>query len=287
MKTWHKKWLLTMIALLAIGSWAEAKGHLVIIGGGGRPDYVMAKIIDLAGGPEAPIIIIPNASSDPLDAALYQRYHLERLGATNVNFVLFDSLTVNDPEKIQQVAAATGIFFSGGDQRVLARHLLGTAMLDRIRTIYEEGGVIAGTSAGAAVMSELMITGDELLNTDPERAFETIQKGNMELTRGFGFMKTAIVDQHFIVRRRENRLFSIMLEHPDLIGIGIDEQTAIIVKPDDTLEVLGESIVMIIDPTNAANIRTDKNNNFSAGNIAVHLLQSGQQFDLKTNSLVP
>jgi cyanophycinase len=93
-------------------------------------------------------------------------------------------------------------------------------------------------------------------------------------------LTNAVIDQHFIKRKRLNRLFSIALEHPDLVGIGIDESTAIVVNPDDTFEVIGESAVMVIDPRKASGIRTDKSGNLSARNIRTHILVAGDRFDL-------
>jgi len=281
-----KIFFMLFVIIFGLTSLIQAKGNLVIIGGGSRPDYVMEKIIELSGGPDAKIVIIPVASSEPLDRALYQRHSFETLGALNTTFVIFDSTSVDYDENLAVLDGATGIFFSGGDQRRLANWLHGTKMLRKIRDIYEKGGVVSGTSAGAAVMSELMITGDELINDDPEDAYDTIMKGNMELKKGFGFINTVIVDQHFIVRRRENRLFSLMLENPDLLGIGIDESTAIIVRPENTFDVLGESLVMIFDPTQSKNIKMDKNDNLSAENIIIHILQSGQKFDLKSKKVI-
>lgn len=282
--------LLTLLGL-ALPSMALAKGHLVIIGGGKRPDSIIQKIIELAGGPHAKIVIVPNASGDPLDAALYQRYDFESNGAKNVHFFLFDRAQADLDSVVALFDGATGIFFSGGDQRVLADDLLGTKVLAKIHQIYQDGGVISGSSAGAAIMSERMITGDKIgfdeANPDTTFDFDTIKKEVVELEPGFGFVTQAIIDQHFIARQRQNRLMSVALEYSQLLGIGIDEQTAIIVNPDDTFEVMGNYTVFIIDPVNAQNIRTDTNGNLSASNIIVHLLQSGQKFDLNSRQLLP
>jgi len=129
-------------------------------------------------------------------------------------------------------------------------------------------------------MSKVMITGEELLNDDKTNAFKFIKRNNTQTIGGFGFMTNAVINQHFIKRKRLNRLFSIVLEHPNLVGIGIDESTAIVVKSDDTFEVAGESAVMVIDPRKATHIRADKNGNLSARNIQTHILLAGDRFDL-------
>ena len=237
------------------------KGFLFIIGGGKRPKYMQQKIVELAGGKESKIVIIPNASSRPLDSALFQRYQFEQAGAGEVVFILSIPETADDDSNLAVLQDATGIFFSGGDQSRLTKHLQNTKLLDKIKKIYENGGVISGTSAGAAVMSKIMITGDELVNKDTTRSFISIQKGNVATVEGFAFIESAIVDQHFIKRKRLNRLINLVLENPTLLGIGIDESTAIIVNPDHSFEVLGENTVMVFDGRELTGISKDKNLN--------------------------
>jgi cyanophycinase len=256
------------------------QGHLFIIGGRKLPS-LMKKYVQLAGGPQAKIVIFPMASGDPLNAALYQRYQFETLGVKNVDFIICDSLSANADSNLSILQGATGIFFSGGDQSRLTKALLHTKMLEQLKQIYDNGGIIGGNSAGAAVMSEMMITGDELINTDSTRAFNTIQTNNIKVTEGFGFIKSAIIDQHFIRRKRHNRLISLVLEHPELIGIGIDESTAIIVSPDKTFEVLGDYTVIVYDATEANSVTTDKKGNLSAADIRMHILKSGDKYNLR------
>jgi len=179
-----------------------------------------------------------------------------------------------------------GIFFSGGDQSRLTRDFNGTKFLKAIHGVYNRGGVISGTSAGAAVMSEVMITGDENLNEDPDYKFISIQKGNIVTVQGFGFITEGVIDQHFIKRQRNNRLISVVLEHPDLLGVGIDESTAIIVSPDRTFEVMGENTVIVYDPQDVKNIETDDHHNFSEQNLVLHILKSGQRYNLKTRKVL-
>jgi cyanophycinase len=265
---------------------SQDKGHLVIIGGGEKTQPIMQKIIDLAGGVDSKIIVIPNASSEPLEAAIYNVDEFKNLGCKNVEYILFKREEADKDSIVEKLSGATGIFFSGGDQSYLTRDLLGTKLLDRVFTIYRNGGVISGTSAGAAVMSKVMITGNELINKDSSEIFITIQKGNVEVREGFGFIKTAFIDQHFIKRKRLNRTISVVLEYPKLLGIGIDESTSIVVNPDETFEVLGENQVIVFNATNCVNIKTDNKGNLSAENIKMDILINGDKFDLKTKSII-
>ncbi|MFO7526037.1 MAG: cyanophycinase [Ignavibacteriaceae bacterium] len=286
-----KNFLLCISILLLVfvdeGCFAQSsKGHLVIIGGGKRHDYIMQKIVDLAGGKDARMIVIPNASSEPLETAQRQSNELKEYGIASSDFLIFTKESADADSNLKKLEGVTGIFFSGGDQSNLTRDMLGTKILERIYEIYNNGGVISGTSAGAAVMSEVMITGNELINKDSNSAFNSIQKNNIEVKQGFGFIKSAIVDQHFIKRKRNNRLISLVIENPHLPGIAIDEATSIIVYPDDTIEVLGESQVLILDACNAKNIRADRNGNLRADNIKMHLLINGDKFNLKTKDVI-
>ena len=276
-----------LIAFTDQGCFAQSsKGHLVIIGGGKRHDYIMQKIVELAGGKDARMIVIPNASSEPLETAQRQSKELNERGVASSDYLIFTKETADADSNLKKLEGVTGIFFSGGDQSNLTRDMLGTKLLEKIYEIYNNGGVISGTSAGAAVMSEVMITGNELINDDSSNAFISILKDNIEVVQGFGFIKSAIVDQHFIKRKRHNRLISLVIENPQLPGIAIDEATSIVVYPDDTLEVLGESQVMILDAGDAKNIRTDKNGNLRADNIKMHLLINGDKFNLKTKDVI-
>lgn len=266
--------------LFTVLSFPQGNGMLVIIGGGDKPDYILQKIIDFAGGKDAKIIVIPNASSEPIESGEYNVDEFRKLGCNNVNYLFCSRDEANQDSIVKKLDGVTGIFFGGGDQAFLTRDLLGTKLLDAIKKIYENGGVVSGTSAGAAVMSEIMITGNELLNKDSSSAFIDIKKGNIETIEGFGFIKSAIIDQHFIKRKRLNRLISVVLENPDLLGIGIDEETAILVYKESTFEVMGEGQVIVFDPTQCRQLDLDKNGNLYAGNMIMHILVSGSKFSL-------
>lgn len=283
MKNILKKLILSTV-LVNSYLYAEAKGNLVIIGGGSRPEYIMSKIVELAGGKNAKIVIIPNASSEELDVATSQKKEFEKVKPKSVNYLIFDNK--NADKHLKEMEGVTGVFFSGGDQKKLIKSLENTRMFEKIKDIYQKGGVISGTSAGAAVMSNIMITGEEITTKKAEGDFISIKDNNVKTSKGFGFVNKAIIDQHFIKRKRENRLMSLAIENPTLPCIGIDESTSIIVKDDDSFEVLGESTVMIFDASKSKNINKDKNKNLSIENLNVHILQSGQKYDLNKKEII-
>ena len=286
-----KKFLLSLIFLFlticASDCFSQAtKGTLVIIGGGEKTNEIMERIVNLAGGFDSKIIIIPNASGYPKEAAISTVEQFNNIGCTNVDYILFTREDADKDSLVEILNGADVIFFSGGDQSYLTRDMLNTKLLDKVFEIYNTGGVIAGTSAGAAVMSKIMITGNELINTESSENFISIQKNNIEVTEGFGFINNAFIDQHFVKRKRLNRTISVVLENPNMLGIGIDESTCIVVNPDETFEVLGENQVIVFDASNSTNIKTDKNGNLGAENVTMYLLINGDQFDMISKTII-
>jgi cyanophycinase len=290
-----KKFFFFMSAVVAAGmiglcpSEARAqKGSLVIVGGGDRLLSVMKKFVDLAGGPEkANIAVFPNASGDPMDYFNDIKSEFEAVGAKKVELVHITHDQAVDPKSVERLAGVTGVFFTGGDQVRITRDLLGTPVHEWLRQFYNEGGVIGGTSAGAAMMSRVMITGDERLNPDTVRNFKYIKANNVITVEGMGFITDAIIDQHFLIRKRHNRLISVVLEHPDLPGIGIDETAAIAVMPDHSFDVLGEGNVLIYDARGATNVRTAPDGYLAGTGLTVHVLTVGDRYDLKTHTVYP
>ncbi len=271
---------ITFFLFAAALTFSQVNGKLVIIGGGSKPDYILLKIIDFAGGEDAKILVIPNASSDPIKSGEKSVEEFKKLGCTNVDYLFCDKNEADNDFILKKLEGVTGIYFGGGDQSLLTRDLLGTKLLEGIKIIYENGGVISGTSAGAAVMSEVMITGNELVNQDSTSAFIDIKKDNIETTEGFGFLKSVIIDQHFIKRKRLNRLISLVLENPELVGIGIDESTGIIVDHNNEFEVVGEGQVIVFDAKQCRQLKVDENGNLGTENLIMHILISGNKFNL-------
>ncbi len=280
-----KNILLFLVFMSCTGS-LLSQGHLVIIGGGERPDTIMNKFLELAGGENANILIIPNASAYKEEEGGLGIQILKAKGAKNVSLIRFERETASDDTTLAKLKGIDGIFFTGGDQSKLTAELLGTKLYDKIMEFYKNGGVIGGTSAGAAFMSKVMITGDELINKDSSYAFHTIMPGNIKTSEGFGFLDNCIIDQHFVVRRRLNRLISAVLDNPGLPGIGIDESTALIVAPDMTFQVLGSRNVVIVNATEASGIKVNQENLYGAQNIKIDILISGDRYDLKTRRVI-
>ncbi len=260
-----------------------ARGNLVLNGGGGRPREVMEKFIELAGGREAAIVIVPTASAEADTGSYYVGQFADVYGCTDVTALEIHSREDAARADYAELArGAGGIFFTGGDQRRIIEALQGTPTGEAIAAAFAAGAAVGGSSAGTACQSPLMITG--------EGDFEVIEGGNVELWHGLGLFPGVIVDQHFIARKRENRLFSVVLEHPELLGVGVDEATAVWVKPDDTFEVLGNGWVMVIDASHAAVTRSvaeDGSAHLGGSNLKVHILQPGDVYDLGIRAVVP
>ncbi len=224
----------------------SAGGNLVIVGGGPRPESIMNKIVELS--PDSSILIIPMASSIPDTVGWEQRDQFYGYGAKQVEILMMDDDDKNDPAIADKIRNAKGIWFSGGDQNRLMEYLGDGMLIEAIHEAYKNGAVISGTSAGAAVMSRVMITGDEV-NPDESRAFASIRKDNIITSPGIGLLTNIIIDQHFIRRSRMNRLISSLLDHPEKFAAGIDEATALWVRPGGHFEVIGESQVILLGET--------------------------------------
>ena len=243
---------------------ANGRGHLVIVGGGGTPDVVLEKMVELAGGKDAKIVVLPQASaSESRGSAAVEKF--ASIGANKAQVLELADLAA----AAKAIEGADLIWFSGGSQRRLAEALHSAKLVDAIRRRHAEGAVIGGSSAGAAVMSELMIPG----SPDEQR----FVAGNTPISRGFGLAPELIIDQHFVRRSRMNRLLSAVMDHPDRIGVGIDERTAIIVS-EKRLTVYGESSVVIIDARGKAKV-AETGQLQRARKIRLSVLSQGDSFD--------
>ena len=228
-------------------------GALVIVGGGPRPPESRQRFVDLAGGAgKANIVIFAMASEECMAGGDDEVAALRAMGVDAESRCLTRSEADAD-SNVARVAKATGIWFGGGDQSRLTGVLKGTRVETAMHQRFAAGAVIGGTSAGAAVMSSVMITGDERHRggdrppSDSSDAFLTIARDNIVTAPGFGFITNAVVDQHFFRRKRHNRLVSVVLEHPQLIGVGIDESTALVVDSLGRWSVIGASAVIVYD----------------------------------------
>ena len=271
--------LLAALAPSVAGIEAGAKGHLLLIGGGDKPPEVMRKFVELAGGKDAPIVAIPTASSEPDAAEYYEKLFRDDLGCADaVSLRIKSKADAQRPDFAALARKARGIFFGGGDQVRIVNALLGTPVGDAIAAAFAGGAVVGGTSAGTACQSERMLTG--------EGDFTQVRTRSVELWDGLGFLpKDVVVDQHFIRRQRENRLLSVVLENPGLLGVCVDEETAIWVRPDGTFQVLGRSGVMVFDSKGAAVSRQPKETGqdlLGVRGLKLHLLLPGDSYDLNS-----
>jgi len=264
---------------------AGAAGTLLIVGGGSQPDALVRRFVDLAGGPgKAHIAILPMATSDAVATGAEKEAQLDSLGA--------DSFVVNvtrahadDDSVVRALSGVTGVWFPGGDQSLLTAALQGSAALRAIHERFRLGAVIGGTSAGAAVMSDSMITGNQFwpgtAAAVDSGSFSRIARHAIEVVPGLGFVHNAIVDQHFLTRQRENRLFSVILERPSLLGVGIDEGTALQVTPDGMWSVLGRGSVMVLD-ARTSRVSPSGAPILGAADIRVSVLPAGSTYNPRT-----
>ena len=265
------------LALALVPAWAalaeqpaRPSGALVIVGGGGVGDAIVARAIELSGGSEARVVVLPQASASEgrgEDASKMWR----EAGAREVT----NLVDLSDRDRARELlGAATLIWLGGGDQSRLMQALREAELLDFVRERHRAGATVAGTSAGAAVMSAHMLTGGG------DEALERIARGTTELAEGLGLLPGTIVDQHFVRRQRANRLLSVVLEHPGEVGLGIDERTAAVVS-DARLQVVGDGCVVVLDARAATVEPTEPNAQAAARDLKLHVLRDGMFFDLE------
>jgi cyanophycinase len=252
------------------------RGSLVIVGGGDRSETMMRRFVELA--------VVPNASSEPEETGRALVAELDSLGARAFVYQV-DRAAAAVEASARRLDSATGIWFSGGDQALVTAALGGTPVQRAMLRRYRNGAVVGGTSAGAAIMSDSMITGNQTPPGDTTGyygdEYPAIARHRVEIKPGLGFLPEAIVDQHFIRRERHNRLLSAVLERPSLLGVGIDESTALEVGPDGHWRVLGESAVVVYD-ARRAHVTEGRKPRLGATGLRVHVLPAGAVFDPRT-----
>ncbi len=252
------RFLLCAITLSA-GQYGPDKGNLVIVGGGAIGPEIWQRFIALAGGPDSPVVYIPAASeTEPKDNA---GDFLKRAGFTDVTVLHTRDKKVADTDDfVAPLKRAKAVWFGGGRQWRIVDSYEGTKTEREFQNVLNRGGVIGGTSAGATIQGSYLVRGSKTGN-------ETMIAPGYE--RGFGYLRHAAIDQHLLKRNRENDLWQVITKHPDLLGIGLDEGTAIIVK-QDRFEVLGVSKVAIYDA--ARKYKPDEKRHY--------FLQPGDAFDM-------
>ena len=286
MTTLDRRQLLALLGSAALPFQAHAethkRGRLVLIGGAEdrkQDRVILKKFLELSGGTHARIKFITAASETP--AATWQSYQaaFSDLGATHCELVpIATREDASNADVVIQLSQADGIFMTGGDQNLLMQCLWESPASQALhRAFHFNGTCIAGTSAGAAVMSRQMLAQG---NAVPEP-----EKDMVSMNIGLGFVVNAIIDQHFSERQRLGRLLSALAQRPDMLGVGIDEDTALVIEPNQSIEIVGRGAVTLVDP------RHMRSNFDSIGEgdklemlgLQLHLLPAGNRYVLPSN----
>jgi len=256
------------------------RGWIVPIGGAEDKEnspQILRRFVELAGGAEADIVVIPTASLQRGTGPRYGRLFTE-MGAARAASLDFDTRRdADEPGRLERLRQASGIFFTGGNQLRLSTLIGGTAVARAVRQMNASGVAVAGTSAGAAFISEHMIAfGDE---------GSTPIAGSVRLAPGLGLTNRFIIDQHFRQRDRLGRLLTALAYNPFAVGIGLDEDTAAFIAPDNTVDVLGSGGITVVD---AAEVQFSSMDSVKEGRpvcllgVKLHILTQGATFNLHT-----
>ena len=260
-----------------------SKGTLIALGGG-DDDGLIKLIRSEICSVHSNIEVIATAATAVEESGNAYKEAFEELGCSSVRFMHIDEDNKADtPEYIARIRKADVIFFTGGDQVRLERFLNGTKLLEIMsRRFQAEEIIIAGTSAGAAVMSDRMIY-------DGYGHYSLI-KGEMKTTHGFGFVSNVYIDTHFVERGRFGRLAHAVAHDPEYVGIGLSEETGIIIKNGDQVEVFGPGVVTILDASKVqfSNVRdAEENEPIAVEHLVMHLLVEGYRYCLKEHLFQP
>lgn len=260
------------------------KGYLIIIGGAEDKEgnsVILRQAPELMGKDDL-LTILTTATEKPEEA--YEKYRkvFGRLGVKKIESLNINTRDDADSEEYcNRIRSSRCVFMTGGDQLRITSILGGTLAFTELRNLYENGGIIMGTSAGASVMSSTMVV--QGIDNEPAR------KCTLKMAPGLGLIGGIIIDQHFDQRGRFGRLICGIAENPDVLGIGIDEDTAVKVYPDLHLEIIGTNAVTIIDGKSiqSSNVSELKQNEILAiTGATVHVLPQGYGFELNTRKVL-
>jgi cyanophycinase len=254
-----------------------ARGWLVPIGGCMQSPEILTRFIDLCGGADARIVVIPTASNEPDHRTYYERVFAPFPQQALEVLPVVTRADAADPALLAHVADATGVFFTGGNQLKLATVLGGTPMAELLRARFAAGMTVGGTSAGAAFLSDHMIAFGEEGKT-PRTAMVTT-------VAGLGLTKRYIIDQHFRQRDRLGRLVTAIAYNPIMIGLGVDEDTAAFISPDEeTIHVVGAGAVTVVDPAEldtSAILEAIPGTHLDLPGMVVHVVEAGSVYELE------
>jgi cyanophycinase len=242
---------------------------------------VLERFMELAGGERARIAIIPTASEEAQDAGERYVKVFRKLGAAEADWLRVETRDdANTESTLELLRNASGIFITGGDQARLVSLLAGTLVMECIRLRNADGVVVAGTSAGASIVSAHLMSGGTGLAGNSNDA--AARKGMVELVAGFGLLQDIIVDQHFSQRGRMGRLLASFAANPGLLGIGLDEDTAVLIDREGVLEVLGSNMVTIVDGRDATSDYSEREigDVLTVVRSSLNVLGPGRKFDL-------
>jgi len=245
-------------------------------------DSILSHVVKEAGGPNANIVIIPTASSIPKEVAGNYEKAFTKLGCSNLKVLdIRNRLQSETKETIRILEQADAIMFSGGDQSKIAKFIGNTKahqiLLDRYQN---ERFVIAGTSAGAMAMSEHMIAGGS--------SQESLNKGAVLMRKGLGLLSGLVIDTHFVKRGRFGRIAEAMAIHPNLLGLGLAEDTGIVIEQRNHFKVIGSGMVLIFDPsklTHNNHSELPEGTPITLGNLAVHILANNDEFTIDNREI--
>ncbi|AOM78071.1 cyanophycinase [Pedobacter steynii] len=256
------------------------KGSLFIIGGGDKSPELIRELIKTADMTSKDyVVVLPMSSGFPEGSFEAIRKELAVATSHHISCLNFDASSVNDRKWLDSLTGARLIYITGGDQNRFMKVVLNTPVYQAIHEAYRKGATVAGTSAGAAVMSKYMITGKQLLGDTAYKAtFDQLKFGNIEFQEGLGLLDSVIIDQHFVKRSRYNRLISALAAHPGFDCIGIDEGTAIIVR-QKKIRVAGESQVLRI--AGPKELKVTKSKHLKLINLQFSLYTEGDTFYTK------
>jgi cyanophycinase len=257
----------------------SARGSLFIIGGGHRSPALMKSLLSVSSlKTNDYIVVLPMASEETDTAYYYVKISLQNLCHNTIANLDFSKKNKSNKQWLDSLEHAKLIFICGGDQSRFMKSIENTTVARAILNAYRNGSTIAGTSAGAAVMSKYMITGNELSDTSYHETFRHVRSNNLEIIPGLGLLPDAIIDQHFIVRSRYNRLLSALASYPTLPCIGIDEATALIVHAN-TITVTGESQVVVF--RNPVNLKVKKSGLIKFEDVKMSIYTAGDKFRIR------
>src|SRR4051812_2350118 len=262
-------------------------GRLLIIGGGeDRSDdkTILSRFVERAGGRGAKIVVVTAASKIQNEMwKMYDRAFAD-LGVENrIHMAIRTREQASDRKRVQEILDADGIFMTGGDQKRLLAMIGGTPVDSAMHRVFQSrGACIAGTSAGASAMSEHMLATSDSQDGAPA-------KDETHLAAGLGFLQRVVIDQHFSERRRLGRLLGIVAQNPYVIGVGIDEDTALCVQTGCGIEVIGHGAVTIIDGREMTSNFLDvaERERMELVNVKLHLLPAGSRYDIEGEHAAP